>query len=158
MADAGVKKEQVAVVKRSSGGKQSAKVETPTYYYATGRRKTSAARVFLSPGKKEGLRINGRSLESYVPSLGQRAILLSPFEVTEQKGADFGTYITVRGGGPGGQVGAIRHALSRALVKWNGELKTPLKKAGFLTRDARMVERKKYGQHKARKSTQYSKR
>lgn len=125
-------------------------------YYATGKRKTSAARVFLKPGSGK-ITINGRSFEDYVQSDSGRAVVNQPFTVTETRGK-FDAFITVRGGGMGGQVGAIRHGIARALLACDADNRPALKKAGYLTRDARMVERKKYGLHKARKSTQFSKR
>ena len=133
------------------------KKKQPTTYYATGKRKTSAARVFLSPGGGK-LTINGRKLQEYVPLLSRRTVLLSPLVVTNTN-KQFDAYVTVSGGGVSSQVGAIRHGIARALLKVDSEAYRPaLKKAGFITRDSRMVERKKYGQHKARKSTQFSKR
>ena len=123
---------------------------------ATGRRKTSVARVSLKPGK--GLiKINDRSLEEYFGRETARMIVLQPFEVTQTKGS-FDIDVNVQGGGISGQAGAIRHGITRALMEVNSELRSPLKKAGFVTRDPRAVERKKYGRHKARKRPQYSKR
>jgi small subunit ribosomal protein S9 len=123
---------------------------------ATGRRKTSVARVSLKPGK--GLiKINRRSLEEYFGRETARMIVLQPFEVTQTKGS-FDIDVNVQGGGISGQAGAIRHGITRALMEMNSELRPPLKKAGFVTRDPRAVERKKYGRHKARKRPQYSKR
>ena len=125
-------------------------------YYATGRRKTSTARVFLSNGSGK-LTINGKTPEVYVTTNSGRAAIQTPFLVTDTKNK-FDAQITVSGGGPTGQAEAIRHGLARALVAANETLRPLLKKAGMLTRDSRMVERKKYGKHKARKSTQFSKR
>lgn len=123
---------------------------------ATGRRKTSVARVWLKPGK--GLiTINSRSLQEYFGRETARMIVLQPFDVT-QTGASFDVDVNVKGGGSSGQAGAIRHGITRALVQVNPDFRSPLKKAGFVTRDPRAVERKKYGHHKARKRPQYSKR
>jgi small subunit ribosomal protein S9 len=123
---------------------------------ATGRRKTSVARVFLRPGKGI-ISINDRSLEEYFGRETARMVVLQAFDVT-QTGASFDIEVNVKGGGSSGQAGAIRHGITRALMLANPELRSPLKKAGFITRDPRAVERKKYGRHKARKRPQYSKR
>jgi small subunit ribosomal protein S9 len=123
---------------------------------ATGRRKTSVARIFLRHGKGT-IRINDRSLEAYFGRETARMIVLQPFDVT-QTSASFDIEVNVRGGGTSGQAGAIRHGITRALIQANQEYRSPLKKAGFVTRDPRAVERKKYGRHKARKRPQYSKR
>src|SRR5215467_1509009 len=123
---------------------------------ATGRRKTSVARVFLTRGKG-AIKINNRSLEEYFGRETARMIVLQPFDVTQTKGS-FDIEVNVQGGGSSGQAGAIRHGITRALVQVNSEFRSPLKKAGFVTRDPRAVERKKYGRHKARKRPQYSKR
>jgi small subunit ribosomal protein S9 len=125
-------------------------------FTATGRRKTSVARVWLKPG--EGLvTINDRSLQEYFGRETARMIVLQPFNVT-QSGTSFDVDVNVKGGGSSGQAGAIRHGITRALMQFNPEFRAPLKKAGFVTRDPRAVERKKYGRHKARKRPQYSKR
>ena len=125
-------------------------------FYSTGRRKTSAARVFLKPGTGK-ISINGKSAEQFLPYISKRTNALSPVHLThETKNLDI--TITVKGGGITGQSEAIRHGLARALVEYSSSLRPVLKKAGFLTRDSRMVERKKPGRHKARKSTQFSKR
>jgi small subunit ribosomal protein S9 len=123
---------------------------------ATGRRKTSVARVFLRQGKGT-ISINGRSLEEYFGRETARMIVMQPFDVT-QTGGGFDIEVNVTGGGSSGQAGAIRHGITRALMHVNSEFRSPLKKAGFVTRDPRAVERKKYGRHKARKRPQYSKR
>jgi small subunit ribosomal protein S9 len=123
---------------------------------ATGRRKTSVARVFLRQGKGT-ISINDRSLEEYFGRETARMIVLQPFDVTQTAGG-FDIEVNVRGGGTSGQAGAIRHGITRALMQANQEFRSPLKKAGFVTRDPRAVERKKYGRHKARKRPQYSKR
>jgi small subunit ribosomal protein S9 len=124
--------------------------------YGTGRRKTSAARVFLSPGKGE-IVINGRPLDKFFGRQTMRMIVRQPLEVTELTDK-VDAKITVTGGGNNGQAGAIRHGIARALVEFDESLRSPLRKAGYLTRDARMVERKKVGLHKARKRPQFSKR
>ena len=125
-------------------------------FTATGRRKTSVARVWLRQGK--GLiTINSRSLQEYFGRETARMIVLQPFDVT-QTGTSFDVDVNVKGGGSSGQAGAIRHGITRALMQVNPEFRPPLKKAGFVTRDPRAVERKKYGHHKARKRPQYSKR
>ena len=122
----------------------------------TGRRKTSVARVFLKPGKGS-LRINNRTLQEYFGRETARMIVLQPFQVTQTAG-NFDIEVNVDGGGNSGQAGAIRHGITRALMEFNPDLRPSLKKAGFVTRDPRAVERKKYGRHKARKRPQYSKR
>jgi len=123
---------------------------------ATGRRKTSVARVFLRQGKGN-IKINARSLQEYFGRETSRMIVLQPFDVTQTSGT-LDIDVNVIGGGSSGQAGAIRHGISRALIQFNPDFRLPLKKAGFVTRDPRAVERKKYGRHKARKRPQYSKR
>lgn len=125
-------------------------------FTATGRRKTSVARVFLTPGKGK-ITINDRSLQEYFGRETARMIVMQPFDVTQTAGG-FDIDVNVTGGGNSGQAGAIRHGITRALMLLNGDFRSPLKKAGFVTRDPRAVERKKYGRHKARKRPQYSKR
>jgi len=125
-------------------------------FYATGRRKTSAARVFLSPGTGQVI-INGKEMEVYLKRPSSKAHMNFPLELTEQKGK-LDLKITVKGGGESGQAGAIRHGISRALTQYDETLRDTLKKAGLLTRDSRMVERKKYGLKGARKASQFSKR
>jgi small subunit ribosomal protein S9 len=124
--------------------------------YGTGRRKSSAARVFLRPGKG-GFSVNGKPLDDYFGRETARMIVRQPLELTKL-GDKFDILATVEGGGISGQAGAIRLGLARALVEYDEALKTPLRKAGFMTRDAREVERKKVGLHKARRATQFSKR
>jgi len=125
-------------------------------FSATGRRKTSVARVNLKEGKGN-MRVNDRTLEEYFGRETARMVVLQPFQVTQTTGS-FDTEVNVQGGGISGQAGAIRHGITRALMQASPELRIPLKKAGFVTRDPRAVERKKYGRHKARKRPQYSKR
>jgi small subunit ribosomal protein S9 len=152
-----------------------------TYYYGTGRRKSSAARVFIKPGKGNII-INDRSLDIYFGRETARMIVMQPLQATDMQ-SKFDIVITVTGGGISGQAGAIRHGISRALLSYElgdkvfkggskkvkatsvpdevavaGPIKQALRSAGYLTRDAREVERKKVGKHKARKGTQYSKR
>ncbi|MFA5493194.1 MAG: 30S ribosomal protein S9 [Porticoccaceae bacterium] len=127
-----------------------------TQYYGTGRRKTSSARVFLKSGNGT-ITINNRTIENYFGREVARMIVRQPLELTGS--ADkFDANITVTGGGSFGQAGAIRHGIARALLAYDENLRSPLRRAGFLTRDAREVERKKVGLHKARKRPQYSKR
>ncbi len=126
------------------------------FYYATGRRKTSAARVFLKPGTGK-IEINGKTIDGYLSRPTSRMVIVQPFGIVSQQGK-FDVFVTVAGGGESGQAGAIRHGISRALVAFDGEHRPLLKKAGFLTRDPRMVERKKYGRAGARRRYQYSKR
>ena len=124
--------------------------------YGTGRRKTSTARVFVTAGNGE-IRVNERSLDQYFGRETARMVVRQPLQVVEA--ADrFNVYVTVKGGGGSGQAGAIRHGIARALVQYDESLRQPLRRAGFLTRDAREVERKKVGLRKARKRPQYSKR
>ena len=125
-------------------------------YYATGRRKTSVARVWLTPGEGS-VTINKRSIDDYLKRETAKMIIRQPLELTETLGK-FDIYVNVRGGGISGQAGAIKHGISRALLEVNPDLRTLLKKSGFLTRDSRVKERKKYGQPGARKRFQYSKR
>jgi small subunit ribosomal protein S9 len=125
-------------------------------YYATGRRKTSAARVFLKSGSGK-VTVNGKTLDEYMPTPTSRTTVTSPFALTDTKN-QYDARITVVGGGVTGQSEAIRHGVARALVALNPDFRGTLKKAGMLTRDSRMVERKKYGKHGARRSTQFSKR
>jgi len=129
---------------------------TIVQYLGTGRRKTSVARVFLRPGKGE-IQVNGRSFESYFPTESARAVVRQPLAATETVDK-FDLLILANGGGVAGQAGAARLGVSRALVEFNAELRSRLKKLGFLTRDPRAHERKKYGQKGARKRFQFSKR
>ena len=127
-----------------------------TQYYATGRRKSSSARVYLRPGDGN-ITINKRTLEQYFGRETSRMVVRQPLEITDtlQK---FDVIVNVDGGGNTGQAGAIRHGITRALIEYDETLRSDLRKAGFVTRDARCVERKKIGLHKARKRPQYSKR
>ena len=125
-------------------------------FYGTGRRKHSVARVRLYPGSGN-VTINGRSIDDYFGLETLKLIVRQPLELTET-GAQFDVVCTVAGGGVTGQAGAIRHGISRALLQFNAELRPALKKAGYLTRDPRMKERKKYGLKAARRAPQFSKR
>lgn len=125
-------------------------------YYATGRRKTSAARVFLKPGKGK-ITINGKAADDYLKRMQSKMVIQQPLELIGSNGK-FDIDITVTGGGENGQTGAIRLGIARALTAVDTENRPPLKKAGYLTRDSRMVERKKYGLRGARRRGQYSKR
>lgn len=127
-----------------------------TTNYGTGRRKTATARVFLSPGAGN-IVVNDRPLDIYFGRETARMVVRQPLELVELLNK-FDIKVTVAGGGIGGQAGAIRHGITRALIEYSEELKSPLRKAGFVTRDAREVERKKLGLRKARKRPQYSKR
>jgi small subunit ribosomal protein S9 len=125
-------------------------------YYGTGRRKTSTARVFMRPGSGNII-VNDRALDVYFGRQTARMVVRQPIEQT-QNADRFDFKITVTGGGISGQAGAIRHGITRALMEYDEALRTPLRKAGFVTRDARKVERKKVGLHKARRASQFSKR
>jgi small subunit ribosomal protein S9 len=127
-----------------------------TSYYGTGRRKTSTARVFVRPGTGT-FTINRVPLDRYFGRETARMIVMQPLELTELVGR-FDVTVTVTGGGTTGQAGAIRHGLTRALMHYDEELRCGLRKAGYVTRDAREVERKKVGLRKARRATQFSKR
>jgi small subunit ribosomal protein S9 len=127
-----------------------------THFYGTGRRKTSTARVFLKPGGGE-ITVNNRPLDKFFGRQTARMIVRQPLELMELSGK-FDISVTVSGGGTTGQAGAIRHGLTRALLQYDESMRSSLRKAGFITRDAREVERKKVGLRKARKATQYSKR
>ncbi|RLB02340.1 MAG: 30S ribosomal protein S9 [Deltaproteobacteria bacterium] len=126
-------------------------------YYGTGKRKTAVARVWLKAPGEGRIVVNKREFEDYFPRETLRLTILQPFKLTDTLGK-FDIYVNVRGGGISGQAGAIRHGISRALVQYNADLRPILKKAGFLTRDPRKKERKKYGQRGARARFQYSKR
>ena len=127
-----------------------------TQYYGTGRRKSAKARVFMTPGTGN-INVNKRSLDEYFGRETARMIVRQPLDVVEMSDK-FDFHVTVVGGGGFGQAGAIRHGIARALVDYDETLRGPMRAAGFLTRDAREVERKKIGLHKARKRPQYSKR
>lgn len=130
--------------------------KTTEYKYGTGRRKTATARVFLKPGKG-AISINDKTVEEYFGRETSRMLVRQPLEISDAVGR-FDLKITVAGGGPSGQAGAIRHGITRALIDYDESLRGALRTAGLVTRDAREVERKKVGLHKARRGTQYSKR
>ena len=127
-----------------------------TNFYGTGRRKTSTARVYLKPGKGD-ITVNRKPLDVFFGRKTAQMIVRQPLELTQHT-ETFDVKVTVKGGGTTGQAGAIRHGLTRALMAYDESLRSPLRKAGFVTRDAREVERKKVGLRKARRATQFSKR
>ena len=126
------------------------------YYYGTGRRKSSVARVFLKPGKGQII-VNGKPVDQFFARETGRMIVRQPLEVTKNV-SSFDIKVNVYGGGENGQAGAVRHGIARALVEYDAGLKPALRAAGLVTRDAREVERKKVGLHKARRRKQFSKR
>jgi len=129
---------------------------TPNQNYGTGRRKTATARVFIKPGKGD-ISINSKTVEAYFGRETSRMLVRQPLELTDAL-TRFDIKVTVVGGGPSGQAGAIRHGITRALIQYDEALRPTLRAAGLVTRDAREVERKKVGLHKARRAPQYSKR
>jgi small subunit ribosomal protein S9 len=129
---------------------------TAETFYGTGRRKSSTARVYITSGKGE-ISINKRPLDEFFGRETARMIVRQPLKLAEMEDK-LDINVTVSGGGISGQAGAIRHGITRALMQYDEELRLPLRRAGFVTRDARKVERKKFGLHKARKAPQFSKR
>lgn len=129
---------------------------TPQQYYGTGRRKSAVARVFLRPGKGS-IKVNGKAIDEFFSRETGRMVVRQPLEASNHL-STFDILVNVRGGGESGQAGAVRHGITRALIHYDAALKTLLKKAGLVTRDAREVERKKVGLHKARRRKQFSKR
>ena len=129
---------------------------TQQRYYATGKRKTAIARVYMKEGSGN-IVVNKRSYEEYFTRPSLKMLIRQPFDITGKKD-QFDLFINVSGGGVAGQAGAVKHGISKALLEYDAELRSVLKKAGFLTRDARVKERKKYGQPGARKRFQFSKR
>lgn len=125
-------------------------------YYGTGRRKTSTARVFMKPGTGK-ITVNSRELDQYFGRVTGRMVVRQPLELTDTLG-QFDVYVTVKGGGGSAQAGAIRHGITRALLDYNEDFRGQLREAGYVTRDARQVERKKVGLRKARRRPQFSKR
>lgn len=125
-------------------------------YYGTGRRKTSTARVFLKPGTGK-ITVNSRELDQYFGRVTGRMVVRQPLELTDTLN-QFDVFVTVKGGGGSAQAGAIRHGITRALMEYNEEFRGQLREAGYVTRDARKVERKKVGLRKARRRPQFSKR
>jgi small subunit ribosomal protein S9 len=136
--------------------KKANKLDAQGRAYGTGRRKDAVARVWLKPGNGK-VTVNGKSIEQYFARPVLRMIVNQPFEALDRDGK-FDVVCTVAGGGLSGQAGAVRHGVSRALDNFSGEFHAVLRKMGFLTRDPRVVERKKYGKAKARRSFQFSKR
>ena len=126
------------------------------HHYGTGRRKTAVARVFIRPGKG-AITVNGRPVDEFFSRETGRMVVRQPLELTKTT-TSFDIMVNVDGGGESGQAGAVRHGIARALIQYDAALKPALKKAGLVTRDARAVERKKVGLHKARRRKQYSKR
>jgi small subunit ribosomal protein S9 len=126
------------------------------YYYGTGRRKSAVARVFLKPGKGQ-FNVNGKPVDEFFGRETGRMVVRQPLELTKNL-ANFDILVNVYGGGESGQAGAVRHGIARALIEYDAALKGALSAAGLVTRDAREVERKKVGLHKARRRKQYSKR
>lgn len=131
-------------------------MEKENIYYATGKRKSAIARTWLTPGSGE-ISINNRPVEAYFPVETLRIELLEPFKLTNTTGS-FDVRVSVKGGGIAGQAGAVRHGITKALILTDADLRIPLKKAGFVKRDPRVKERKKYGQKGARARFQFSKR
>lgn len=131
-------------------------IASPKRFFGTGRRKSSVARLYLTPGDG-AIQVNKRTFDVYFGRETLRMIILQPIEATGNMGK-FNIVVNVKGGGLAGQAGAVRHAIARALLILNPDYRKPLNKGGYLTRDARAVERKKYGHKKARKKSQYSKR
>jgi small subunit ribosomal protein S9 len=129
---------------------------TPNYYYGTGRRKTAVARVFMKTGTGK-IVVNGKPVDDFFSRETGRMVVRQPLELTEHANT-FDIMVNVVGGGESGQAGAVRHGITRALIEYDAALKGGLSKAGFVTRDAREVERKKVGFHKARRRKQFSKR
>ena len=132
-------------------------MEGPLSYYATGHRKNATAKVWLLPGGSGTITVNGRPLTDYVQRRSLELLVLQPLQLTETVG-DFDIKAKVLGGGISGQAGALRHGISKALIVANPELRPPLRRNGFLTRDPRVKERKKYGRKGARRGFQFSKR
>ncbi|MGJ0510109.1 MAG: 30S ribosomal protein S9 [Methylocystis sp.] len=138
------------------GAEKKANRDSKGRAYATGRRKNAIARVWIKPGSGK-ITVNGRDAEAYFARPVLRMILQQPLVVAKRSG-QYDLIVSVAGGGLSGQAGAVRHGLAKALTHYEPELRSPLKKEGFLTRDSRVVERKKYGKRKARRSFQFSKR
>jgi small subunit ribosomal protein S9 len=131
-------------------------IQPQQQYYGTGRRKSAVARVFLRPGKGR-IQVNGKAIDEFFSRETGRMIVRQPLELANHLNT-FDILVNVQGGGESGQAGAVRHGITRALIQYDAALKSGLKQAGLVTRDAREVERKKVGLHKARRRKQYSKR
>ena len=166
-SDAGASGAKVANVAPDTGSAEQApadqkiaavepKIDEHGRSYATGKRKDAVARVWIKPGSGK-IEVNGRDVETYFARPVLRMILAQPFEAAERKN-QYDVKCTVKGGGLSGQAGAVRHGISKALTLYEPSLRPALKSGGFLTRDSRVVERKKYGRRKARRSFQFSKR
>lgn len=147
---------EAAGVVETSAPLYEKKIDAQGRAYATGRRKNAVARVWIKPGSG-GITVNGRDVAVYFARPTQQMVIQQPFQ-TANRSDQYDVICTVKGGGLSGQAGAVRHGISRALTNFEPELRGALKAGGFLTRDSRMVERKKYGRAKARKSFQFSKR
>jgi small subunit ribosomal protein S9 len=147
---------QASVATAAESPRYVQKLDKQGRAYATGKRKNAVARVWIKPGPGK-ITVNGRDVEVYFARPVLRMILAQPFGVTKRTG-QYDIVVTVAGGGLSGQAGAVRHGLAKALTAYEPELRSALKKEGFLTRDSRVVERKKYGKRKARRSFQFSKR
>ncbi|MCC3247393.1 30S ribosomal protein S9 [Methylocystis sp. WRRC1] len=147
---------QAAVAAASEAPKYEQKLDKQGRAYATGKRKNAVARVWVKPGSGK-ITVNGRDVAVYFARPVLRMILQQPLVVAKRTG-QYDLVVSVAGGGLSGQAGAVRHGLAKALTHYEPELRSPLKKEGFLTRDSRVVERKKYGKRKARRSFQFSKR
>ena len=145
-----------AVVAESTAPLREQELDQHGRAYATGRRKDAVARVWIKPGKGT-ITINGKEQETYFARPTLRLVINQPFAITDREG-QYDVIATVRGGGLSGQAGAVKHGISQALTKYEPALRSTVKAAGFLTRDSRVVERKKYGRAKARRSFQFSKR
>ena len=145
-----------AVVATSTAPLREQELDAQGRAYATGRRKDAVARVWLKPGTGK-VTVNGRDQEVYFARPTLRLVINQPFQVTDREG-QYDIVATVRGGGLSGQAGAVKHGIAQALAKYEPALRSAVKAAGFLTRDSRVVERKKYGRAKARRSFQFSKR
>ena len=137
--------------------KEKKEVKKETYFEGVGRRKTSVARVRICPSKKSEITVNDQPFENYFSTAALRDIILSALKKAQPE-KNFKITVKARGGGNFSQAGALRHGLARALIKLDADLRSPLKKAGFLTRDPRMKERRKFGLKKARRAPQWSKR
>ncbi|MCP9221867.1 30S ribosomal protein S9 [Erythrobacter sp. LQ02-29] len=145
-----------AAVAQSTAPLREQELDKQGRAYATGRRKDATARVWLKPGKGQII-VNGKDQEAYFARPTLRLIIDQPFAITDRQG-QYDVVATVKGGGLSGQAGAVKHGISQALAKYEPALRSTVKAAGFLTRDSRVVERKKYGRAKARRSFQFSKR
>jgi small subunit ribosomal protein S9 len=156
LADLGAAADVVATPAAPAAPLREKEIDAQGRSYATGRRKDAVARVWIKPGTGK-ITVNGRDQEVYFARPTLRLVLNQPFQVAEREG-QYDVIATVKGGGLSGQAGAVKHGISQALTKFEPALRSAVKAAGFLTRDSRVVERKKYGRAKARRSFQFSKR